>query len=165
MGNNDWFYSLDGSQDQYWNGFGDSLVATCKTSDGTLVSSDGNGVGAEVRIRLEPAIGPNSNPAYPPNTRWKLLEVVNPGTGFTAGAELQCYFNTDRRLALGLPNTAMQSLGPFGNLRIGQVSSGQSYPYNSRLRVESFIEAGTGYAVGDILNFSINTSRRINIRL
>jgi hypothetical protein len=56
-------------------------------------------------------------------------------------------------------------MGPFGILKIGQVSSGQSYPYNSRLRVESVIEAGTGYSVGDILNFSFNTSRRINLGL
>ena len=165
MGNDDWFYSLDGASAQYWNGYGDSVVATCKTSDGTLVSSDGQGEDAEIRIRLEPARGPG-DPAYPPNTRWKLLEVVNAGNGFTAGAELQCYFNTDRRLALGLGNTAMLSTnGEFGILRIGQVSAGQSYPYNSRLRVESVIEAGTGYAVGDILSFQFNTPRRINLGL
>ena len=167
MGNDDWFYSVDGDSAQYWNNYGESVVATCRSSDGTLVAADGSGSGAEIRIRVEPARGPNENSTYPPNSRWKLLEVVDPGSGFTAGVELQCFFNTDRRLALGLPNTFMSNSGTTndGILRIGNVTPGTQYPGNSRMRVESVIEPGTGYSVGDTLSFQFNTPRRINAGL
>ena len=52
-----------------------------------------------------------------------------------------------------------------GILRIGSVSPGSQYPNNSRMRIESVIEPGTGYAVGDILSFQFNTPRRINAGL
>ena len=167
MGNDDWFYSVDGDSAQYWNNYGESVVATCRSSDGTLVAEDGSGSGAEIRIRIEPARGNNPDSTYPPNSRWKLLEVVEPGTGFTAGVRLQCFFNTDRRLALGLPNTQMFNGTATANgiLRIGSVSPGSQYPNNSRMRIESVIEPGTGYAVGDILSFQFNTPRRINAGL
>ena len=167
MGNDDWFYAVDGDGDQFWNNYGESVVATCKSSDGTLVAADGSGAGAEIRIRVEPARGQNENSTYPPNSRWKLLEVVDPGTGFTAGVQVQCFFNTDRRLALGLGNTQITNGGTTSNgiLRIGNVSAGSQYPGNSRMRIESVIEPGTGYSVGDILSFQFNTPRRINAGL
>jgi len=167
MGTNDWFYSLDGDTAQYWNNYNESVVVTCKSSDGTLVAADGNGTGAEITIRIEPARGQNENSTYPPNSRWRLLDVVNAGSGFTAGVKVQLYFNTPRRQALGLGNTFMSNSGNTtdGVLRIGNVSPGTQYPNNSRMKVVEIINPGTGYSAGDTLTFEFNTPRRINAGL
>lgn len=167
MGNDDWFYSTDGDSSQFWNDYNDFTVVTCKSDDGTLVSSDGNGGGAEIRLRIEPARGPNANAAYPPNARWRVIEVVEAGYGFTPGATLQCLFNTDRRVALNLGNTQMNNSGvtSAGILRIGTVTDGSQYPNDTRYKIVEIIEEGTGYQIGDFLNFSFNTPRRINLGL
>ena len=167
MGNDDWFYSLDGDSAQYWNNYDEFVVATCRTSDGTLVAADGNGVGAEIRIRIEPARGSNSDSTYPPNSRWKVIEVVEAGSGFTPGVQLQCFFNTDRRIALNLGNTSMSNANNTndGILRVGTVTPGTQNPDDTRYKIVEIVEEGTGYQVGDFLNFSFNTPRRINLGL
>ena len=167
MGNDDWFYSVDGDSAQYWNNYDEFVIVTCRTSDGTLVAADGNGVGAEIRIRIEPARGSNEDSTYPPNSRWKVIEVVEAGSGFTPGVQLQCFFTTDRRTALNLGNTQMfnGSATADGILRVGTVTPGTQYPEDTRYKIVEIVEEGTGYQVGDFLNFSFNTPRRINLGL
>ena len=164
---NRWFYALDGSSEQFWNNFNDDEVITCKSSDGTLTAEDGNGVDAEIRIRIQPARGAGDNPAFPPNSRWRVEEIVNNGTGFSPATELKFKFNTQRRTNLGLPLTEFTNAGSttFGALRTGNVEGGSQYPNNSRMKVEEVINPGTGYSAGDTLNFQFNTPRRINAGL
>ena len=51
----------------------------------------GTGSGMKLKIRLEPA------PSNYQDVRYKLLEVVDKGIGYSAGDELYFMFNTHRR--------------------------------------------------------------------
>jgi hypothetical protein len=68
----------------------------------------GTGSGMRLKIRLEPHTGSDGGNN---NTKYKIVDVINAGTGYSLNDELYFNFNTPRRISLGLGNTTFTSSG------------------------------------------------------
>ena len=68
----------------------------------------GTGSGMRLKIRMEPHTGKDGGNN---NTKYKIVEVINPGTGYSLNDELYFNFNTPRRISLGLGNTTFTTSG------------------------------------------------------
>ena len=68
----------------------------------------GTGSGMRLKIRLEPHTGSDGGNN---NTKYKIVEVINAGTGYSLNDELYFNFNTPRRISLGLGNTTFTTSG------------------------------------------------------
>ena len=72
----------------------------------------GTGSGMRLKIRMEPHTGKDGGNN---NTKYKIVEVINPGTGYSLNDELYFNFNTPRRISLGLGTTAFSDNNVINN--------------------------------------------------
>ena len=72
----------------------------------------GTGSGMRLKIRMEPHTGADGGNN---NTKYKIVEVINPGTGYSLNDELYFNFNTPRRISLGLGTTAFSDNNVINN--------------------------------------------------
>ena len=150
--------------------------------EGEFNMTGGAGTGAVFRIKIEPAGGAARN------SRYKLIEIVNPGQNYGVNDELGFSFNTPRREAAGEGSISLvtpfrvDTLSTDGQPDVSDYFEGDvtltggnpTTPAVCRVRVQgygsganatkykilSFSEKGAGYQAGDLLNFSFNTTRR-----
>jgi len=93
---------------------------------------------------------------YPGNTRYKIIEVVEAGYDYQSGDKISFEFNTDRRVSLGLPSVEIYS-GASGVIEVTDASApgtGGQRPINTRYKVISVVNGGSGYGNGETLNFT-----------
>jgi len=72
----------------------------------------GTGSGMRLKIRMEPFTGKDGGNN---NTKYKIVEVINAGTGYSVNDELYFNFNTPRRISLGLGTTAFSDNNVINN--------------------------------------------------
>lgn len=183
---NEWHYMNDGGAAQLWYEIGESV-------EDSYEMIGGNGSGMILRIQLQ---GTEASGGNPNNTRFRVKEIINPGTGYQAGDLLNFIFFTPKR------NDAQKggySLDPTP-IRLDSVFAGtgdestdfveeefdmqggngsgmrlkiRMEPHdgkdggnnNTKYKIVSVINAGTGYSVDDELYFNFNTPRRVSLGL
>lgn len=92
---------------------------------------------------------------YPGNTRYKIIEIVSPGYGYQSNDEIGFEFNTTRRAQLGLGSVTLNPAGATGAFKVTTTGdgSGPTVPENTRYKVISIANAGSGYLNGEELDF------------
>lgn len=96
----DWSYSTEGKAKELWNDDSEYVEAEFEMTGGS-------GSGMVLLIRLEPWPKPFlKQDSRPGNTRYKVIRVVESGTGYRAGDVLNFNFTTPRRTSLGLGTTS-----------------------------------------------------------
>ena len=92
---------------------------------------------------------------YPGNTRYKIISVEDNGSDYQTGDRISFEFNTERRISLGLPEVEIYS-GASGVIEVTDASAtgtGPTQPVNTRYKVISIVNGGSGYGNGETLNF------------
>ena len=127
---NEWHYSDDGGSAQLW-------YAVNETVQDNYEMIGGSGTGMILKIELQGTAGGGGNPN---NTRWRVKEVINPGTGYQAGDVLNFEFYTPRRNDL--------QLGPYSltpdPIRLDQVGVGTGGSTTDFVEDEFDMLGGTG---------------------
>ena len=99
-----WAHSNNGFAKEFWND-------DTEYFEGDVTMTGGSGTGMILRIRVEAWPQPYlKTSGRPGNARYKIIRVVNPGSGYQTGDTLGFEFNTPRRISLGLPNTQLDPL-------------------------------------------------------
>ena len=127
---NEWHYSNDGGKAQLWYENGETVEANYEMLGGS-------GSGMVLKIELEGTPEQNGDPH---NTRWRVKEVIDPGTGYLAGDVLNFEFFTPRRNAAQLGG---YSLVP-DPIRLDSVSAGTGGSTTDFVEEEFDMIGGTG---------------------
>lgn len=99
-----WAHSNNGFAKEFWND-------DTEYFEGDVNMTGGSGTGMILRVRVEAWPQPYlKTSGRPGNARYKIIRVVNPGSGYQTGDTLGFEFNTPRRISLGLPNTRLDPL-------------------------------------------------------
>ena len=128
--------------------YGDDYVANDVLTTSRWNNADGT---ADRILKVLTADG-----IYPGNSRYKVIEVLDAGYDYQSGDRVSFKFNTDRRINLGLPEVEIYS-GASGVIEVTDASApgtGGQRPINTRYKVISVVNPGSGYGNGETLNFS-----------
>ena len=128
--------------------YGDDYVANDVLTTSRWNNADGT---ADRILKVLTADG-----IYPGNSRYKVIEVLDAGYDYQSGDRVSFKFNTDRRINLGLPEVEIYS-GASGVIEVTDASApgtGGQRPINTRYKVISIVNGGSGYGNGETLNFS-----------
>ncbi len=112
-----WAHSNNGFAKEFWND-------DTEYFEGDVNMTGGSGTGMILRVRVEAWPQPYlKTTGRPGNARYKIIRVVNPGSGYQTGDTLGFEFNTPRRISLGLPNTQLDPLPIRIRSIVGQESA------------------------------------------